>query len=116
MNTTLVAGKEFLEREINGYVVFDSKKALLNITQTDIPWIHSITLNKAVIFTESSSGKTIMSAIKIGGFKPGCVILHGSIRMPDDLALRIANAEEIPLAVSRIASIDKFLEKLKNIQ
>lgn len=111
----IVAGREFSGRDLHGYVVVDSKKALLTLSPIEIIKMQAMIINKALIFTDARSGKTIMAALKMGGLRPAMVVLHGIIRVTDDIAIRISEVEEIPLAVSTIASFEKVMQRLKEL-
>jgi putative transcriptional regulator len=56
-----------------------------------------------------------MVAIKLTNLKPALVVLHG-LDVVDDVAKRIAEVEGIPLAVSRMESVDKMISKLREIE
>jgi predicted transcriptional regulator len=56
-----------------------------------------------------------MIAIKSQEFKPTMVILHG-IGKVDRLALELSEQMRIPLAVSKIGSIDALIRELRAIE
>jgi predicted transcriptional regulator len=56
-----------------------------------------------------------MIAVKISPFKPRMVILHGIIDEIDPLAIRLAQSEGIPLAVSHIEDQEQLVEELQRI-
>jgi predicted transcriptional regulator len=56
-----------------------------------------------------------MIAIKSQEFKPKLVILHG-VGQIDRLALELSEQMRIPLAVSKIGSIDALVKELRGIE
>lgn len=97
-------------------MVIDSKKAVLSLTPKEISKIHNLSLDKTIIFTDTRSGKTIMTAVKIMGMKPDIVVLQGTGKNIDEIAIRIAETQKIPIAVCNLASVDDVLEKLGDYQ
>jgi putative transcriptional regulator len=55
-----------------------------------------------------------MVAIKVTNLHPALVVLHG-LSVVDEVAKRIAEAEGIPLAISRVASPEDMVEQLKGL-
>jgi predicted transcriptional regulator len=55
-----------------------------------------------------------MIAIKSQEFKPTLVVLHGVGKI-DRLALELSEQMRIPLAVSKISSIDTLIRELRTI-
>jgi len=70
-----ICGKQ--EAQIFGYTVVDSKNAILNLTPSEFNRIYGWSTERALIFTEVSSGKSPMIAIRVTPFKPPYVILQG---------------------------------------
>jgi predicted transcriptional regulator len=56
-----------------------------------------------------------MIAIKSQEFKPTLVVLHG-VGKVDRLALELSEQMRIPLAISKIGSIDALVRELRNIK
>jgi putative transcriptional regulator len=100
------------ERQIYGYTVIDSVKAISELSFSQMLSLYGATTQRALLFTGLSTGRTPMVAIKLTNLQPGLVILHG-IDKPDDVAINIAEAENIPLALCRIEKIEDVLERLK---
>ncbi len=111
-NSEILVGDNFLKKKIGGYIIIDSKKAVLSLAPKDISKIYNISLNKAVIFTDIRSGKTLMTAVKILGIRPDIIILHGVGGSIDSITERIAQTQKIPLAACKLSSIDDVIEVL----
>ena len=53
-----------------------------------------------------------MVAIKVTNLRPGLVVLHGTNKV-DEVAKRIANAEQIPLILSKAKSVKDLISNLR---
>ena len=109
-NSTLIVGSK--ERDIYGYTIIDSLKAIVNFPPPELVKLYGSTTERALIFTKVSTGRSPMVAIKVTGLKPALVILHG-IENPDELAKRIAEIENIPLAICKEKNIDNVISNLR---
>ena len=107
--------KANLEQTVYGYTVIDSLKAITELSFTELVKLYGITTQRVLVFTQVSTGRTPMVAIKLTNLKPALVVLHG-LDVVDDVAKRIAEVEGIPLAVSRMESVDKMISKLREIE
>lgn len=107
--------KTNLDQMVYGYTVIDSLKAITELSFSELVKLYGITTQRALIFTQVSTGRTPMVAIKLTNLRPTLVVLHG-LDVVDDVAKRIAEVEGIPLAVSRMDSVDKIIEKLREIE
>jgi putative transcriptional regulator len=112
INAVLVV-KNGLEKPVYGYTIIDSLKAITELSE--LIKLYGITSQRALVFTKTSTGKTPMVAIKLTNLRPSVVVLHG-LDVVDDVAKRIAEVEGIPLAVSRLASPEDIVEKLKDFE
>lgn len=114
INAMLVV-KNGLDKPVYGYTIIDSLRAITELSFTELIKLYGITSQRALIFTKTSTGKTPMVAIKLTNLRPSVVILHG-LDVVDDVAKRIAEVEGIPLAISRLASPEDIVEKLKGFE
>ncbi|MFH1294536.1 MAG: helix-turn-helix domain-containing protein [Candidatus Aenigmatarchaeota archaeon] len=103
-----------LKETIYGYTVIDSIKAITEFSFTDLVKLYGETTQRALIFTKVSTGKSPMVALKLTNLKPGLVVLHGPSEV-DEIAIRIAEVEGIPLAVCRLENIEDIVERLKRL-
>lgn len=104
--------KSGAEKEIYGYTIIDSIKAITELSFNDLVKLYGVTTQRALIFTKVSTGRSPMVAIKVTNLYPGLVVLHG-LNEVDELAKRIAELEKIPLAICRLENPDKIVEKLR---
>jgi putative transcriptional regulator len=114
IDAELVTKGAAADREIYGYTIVDSLKAITELSFSELVKLYGMTTQRALIFTKVGSGKTPMVAIKLTNLHPALVIFHGPETV-DDVAKRIAEVENIPLAISRVESPEKIAEKLKGL-
>jgi putative transcriptional regulator len=108
----VLAGGSALDREVYGYTVIDSIKAIQTLSGLEFYRIFGATSERALVFVGVSSGRSPMIAVKISPFKPRVVVLHGPLRSVDPLAVSLAMGENIPLAVSRKPSQEELVSSL----
>ena len=109
------------EMQIYGYTIIDSLKAILDVPVQDYIQLFGKTPERALIFTQVESGRSPMIAVKVGRFstemRPSIVVLHGpEAGKVDALAVKIAEAEKIPLLVTKkpIEEISKALKEFES--
>lgn len=107
--------KNGIDKPVYGYTVIDSLRAITELSFNELIKLYGITSQRALIFTKVSTGKTPMVAIKLTNLHPALVVLHG-LDVVDDVAKRIAEVEGIPLAVSRMASPEDIVERMKDFE
>jgi putative transcriptional regulator len=102
-----------VDREIYGYTVIDSVKAISELSFPQLINLYGATTQRALIFSNISTGRTPMVAIKLTNLQPGLVVLHG-ISKVDEVAMNIAEVENIPLALCRLESVEEIISRLKD--
>lgn len=65
------------DAQIFGYTVVNSPNAILNLSPSEFNRIYGWSTERALIFTDVSTGKSPMIAIRVTPFKPPYVILQG---------------------------------------
>jgi len=108
----VLEGGEALDKDVFGYTIIDSLRAIQMLSGVDFYRIFGATSERALVFVGVSRGRSPMIAVKISPFKPRIVILHGPIRHIDPLAISLAKHENIPLAVSRLSTQDELVSAL----
>ncbi|NIO21517.1 MAG: helix-turn-helix domain-containing protein [Candidatus Aenigmarchaeota archaeon] len=103
-----------VEREIYGYTIIDSVKAISELSFNQLIGLYGTTTQRALLFTGVSTGRTPMVAIKLTNLQPGLVVLHG-IEQVDEVAKNIAEAENIPLALCRLEGVEDVVSRLKEL-
>ncbi|AFK22939.1 putative transcriptional regulator, XRE family [Pyrococcus sp. ST04] len=114
----IVANPDLMDRRIYGYTVVDSIQAILEMSAEEFLKLYGWTTERALIFTKVTTGRSPMIAVRVQGLKPAMVVLHGVKRL-DELAVKIAEKERVPLVVSHaenetelIAGLRKLVESL----
>ncbi len=109
----VVVNEENVHREVKGYTVIDSVKAITSLTAFEYMKIYGWSSERALIFTGITYGRSPMVAIRVHPMKPGLIVYHRPEKV-DELALRLAKTESIPLVVTRMP-LDKMIEKLREV-
>jgi putative transcriptional regulator len=115
INVDIVTTGLDLKREIYGYTVIDSLKAITEFSFSELLKLYGTTTQRALIFTKVSTGKSPLVALKMTNLKPSLVVLHG-LDVVNEIAIRIGEIEDIPIGVCRLEKIDDMVEKLKLIK
>lgn len=101
-----------LKENVYGYTVIDSIKAITEFSFADLVKVYGETTQRALIFTKVTTGKSPMVALKLTNLKPVLVVVHGPSEV-DEIAIRIAEVEGVPLAVCRLEKVESIVERLK---
>ncbi len=109
----LISGQQHASREVYGYTIVDSPRAIMEFSLYELVKLYGKTSQRAIIFTKVSTGKSPMVAIKLTNLKPAFVVLHGLDKV-DEIAKRIAEVERIPLAVCKLEGVGDVVERLKS--
>jgi putative transcriptional regulator len=107
-----LVGSADAKKELHGYTIIDSLVAIVNMPPSELVKIYGSNTNRALIFTKVSTGRSPMVAIKVTGIKPGLVVIQGSEKI-DEIAVKIADAEGIPIAISKEKSVESLIASLK---
>lgn len=107
------------EAHIYGYSIIDSLKVIIDVPVQEYMQMYGKTPERALIFLKVETGRSPMIAVKVGRFstemKPSIVVLHG-VDAVDPVAIKIAEAERIPLLATKkpIAEIIETFKKLES--
>ena len=102
-----------LDQKIYGYTVVDSLNAITQLSSNEFNKIYGWSTERALIFTNVSTGKSPMIAIRVTSFKPRCVILQGL--KPEDvhpLVPELAERDWITLCCTELG-VDEIVKKLR---
>jgi putative transcriptional regulator len=111
LRCNVVAGEKYLDRELYGYTLVDVERAVKELNSDAFLKLFGATTERCLLFTSVNTGRAPMIAIKSQEFKPALVILHGVAEV-DRLALELSEQMRIPLAVSKISSLDVLIKEL----
>jgi putative transcriptional regulator len=102
--------------KVYGYTVIDSVKAITELSFTELIKLYGVTTQRALIFTNITTGKGPMIAIKVANLRPALVVLHNiPLAEVSDVAKNIAGLEGIPLALCDNIDMELLKAKLKMI-
>lgn len=87
-----------IEKPIYGFSIVNSHRSILEMSSTEFHRLYGWSTDRAMIFTQVSSGKSPMVAIRVTNLKPASVILHGISKSEvDPIAIKMAEVDRIPL-------------------
>ena len=109
----VIANEDKVDREVKGYTIIDSVKAITSLTSFEYMKIYGWSSERALVFTGITYGRSPMVAIRVHPMKPGLIVYHRPEKV-DELALRLARTESIPLVVTRMP-LDKMVETLRTL-
>jgi putative transcriptional regulator len=111
-----VSNPEKLESiDIFGATILDSLKIILEMPYESFIKVYSTTTQRALIFTQTASGRSPMVAVRVAPIKPALVVLHDlDENTVDKLAVKIAESEGIPLIVT-VKSVDAIKKALADV-
>lgn len=110
---TVVACKDKFVKEVTGYTVIDSRKAIEAYSGSDYAQLFGASTERAVVFTNVESATLPMMIVRVSSLKPRIVVFHKTV--PDEEAIRIAEYEQIPLIVSPAPSVEQLVMSLRKL-
>jgi putative transcriptional regulator len=109
----VVACKEKYVKEVNGYSVIDSTKAVEAYSGSEYAQLFGATTDRALIFTNVEAGCLPMMIVRVSSLKPRIVVFHKT--QPDAEAIRIAEYEQIPLIYSSAPNVEELVKSLRKL-
>jgi putative transcriptional regulator len=109
----VVACKNRNVREVNGYTVIDSRKAVEALSGLEYTQLFGATTDRAFVFTNVETGCLPMMIVRVSSFKPRIVVFHKTT--PDEEAIRIAEYEQIPLIYSTAPTVEQLIKSLRKL-
>ena len=105
----VIAGRNYLNRDIYGYTILDSIRAIETLSGADFYQILGATSERALVFTNVTTGRSPMVAVRVQTIKPKMIIVHGATVI-DKLAAYLAELEHIPFVQSRKSSAEALVD------
>jgi len=111
LGCTLLCGS--IDQSIFGYTVVNSLNAILQLSSEEFNRIYGWSTERALVFTNVSTGKSPMVAIRVTPFKPRCVVLQG-IDAPDvhPFVSKMAERDRITVLCTGM-DVDKIVSTLR---
>ena len=102
-----------MDKVIFGYTVVNSLNAIMQLSSTEFNRIYGWSTERALVFTNVSTGKSPMVAIRVTPFKPRCVVLQG-IEISDvhPIVEKMAERDRITVMCTMM-EIDKIVSTLR---
>ena len=108
---TLLYGS--MEQVLFGYTVVNSLNAIMQFSSDEFNRIYGWSTERALIFTNVSTGKSPMVAIRVTPFKPRCVVLQGiDAAEVHPMVERMAERDRITVMCTMM-DIDKIVSTLR---
>ncbi|UZE91900.1 MAG: helix-turn-helix domain-containing protein [Methanosarcinales archaeon] len=103
-------------KTINGHTMIDGPRAILELSSNEFFRLYGWSTERALVFTNVSTGKSPLVAIRVTNLRPGVVVLHG-LKMPevDPIAIKIAEIEGLPLMITHLAK-NELIDVLRNLK
>jgi len=106
-------GSEYI-KPLYGYTMVDSLKAILTLSYNEFQKLYGWSSERAMIFTEVSTGRSPMVAIRVTNLKPALVVIHGiTASQVDRIAAKIAEIEHVPL-IATVMPINDLIRALQS--
>lgn len=105
VNGIYLAPAQAPEKKVYGYTILDSLKAIMNLKSEDYVKIYGWSTDRVLIFTDVHYGRSPMVAIRAHPLTPAMVMYQKPDRT-DELAIRLAKLEGIPLASTDMEAED----------
>ena len=108
---TLLCGS--MDQVLFGYTVVNSLNAIMQFSSDEFNRIYGWSTERAVVFTNVSTGKSPMVAIRVTPFKPRCVVLQGlDIADVHPIVEKMAERDRITVMCTTM-DIDKIVSTLR---
>jgi len=103
------------KRLIHGYSIIDSIRAIETLSGSDFMMLFGASTERALIFTQVSTGRSPMVALRVFDVRPPLVVIHGpKPENVDGLAKRLAEIMKVGFAVSLIEDVSELAERLRS--
>jgi len=109
----IVACKNKYVKEVNGYTVIDSKKAVEALSGLEYAQLFGASTERALIFTNVDTGSLPMMIVRVSSLKPRVVVFHRT--KPDEEAIRLAEYEQVPLIFSTVPTLEQLVKSLRKL-
>ncbi|MCW4044154.1 MAG: transcriptional regulator [Candidatus Bathyarchaeota archaeon] len=113
INGEVVACQNKYVKEVNGYTVIDSKKAVEALSGLEYAQLFGASTERALIFTNVDAGSLPMMIVRVSNLKPRAVVFHRT--KPDEEAVRLAEYEQVPLIYSSVPTVEQLVKSLRKL-
>lgn len=110
----IIPNSSIPETKVYGWVITDSTRAIMSLKGLEFYQLLNFMLGRVVVFTNVSSGRSPLIALKIAPIKPSIIVLHRPVKL-DPLALLLAEKDGITLIISILKDPKEIRERLRSI-
>ncbi len=101
-------------KPLYGYTIVDSLRAILQLSYNEFQKLYGWSSERAMVFTQVSTGRSPMVALRVTNLKPAVVVIHGITGTHvDKIAVKIAEIEHVPL-VTTVMPITDLIRALQS--
>jgi putative transcriptional regulator len=100
-------------KEVNGYTVVDSMRAVETLSGLEFSQLFGATTERALIFTNIENGISPMLIVRVSNLKPYVVIFLGT--RPDEYSIKLAEYDRIPIIYSSLPSVEQLVKSLRRL-
>ncbi len=114
----IIEGKMLTDfkRNAMGHTIINSLKAILEMSSYDFYRLYGLTSERALVFTNVTTGRSPMVAVRVANLKPSIVVLNPiNDENADRLAVKIAEIEGIDLIVTELDE-SEVVENMKKLE
>jgi putative transcriptional regulator len=113
INGEVVSSVDKYVKEVNGYTVIDSRKAVETLSGLEYAQLFGATTERALIFTNVENSALPMMIVRVSNLKPRAVVFHRT--KPDESAIQLAQYEQLPIIYSAAPSIEQLVKSLRKL-
>jgi putative transcriptional regulator len=101
-------------KPLYGYTIIDSLRAILQLSYNEFQKLYGWSSERAMIFTNVSTGRSPMVALRVTNLKPALVVIHGlTAAHIDPIAAKIAEIERVPL-VTTVMPVNELIRAVES--
>ncbi len=100
-------------REVHGYTVVDSRKAVETLSGFEYSQLFGATTERALVFTNIERDNSPMMIVRLNNLKPKVIVFHGV--KPDEHSIKLAEYDNIPIIYSSLPSIEQLVKSLRKL-
>jgi putative transcriptional regulator len=113
INGEVVACKDKYVKEVSGYTVIDSKKAVEALSGLEYAQLFGATTERVLVFANVENGALPMMIVRVSNLKPRLIVFNNM--KPDDYTIKLAEYEQIPLIYSTTPNVEQLVKSLRRL-
>jgi len=108
----IITSRSHAHEVMYGYTLIDSVKAITELSFPELRKLYGVTTQRALVFTNITTGKGPLIAIKVANLRPALIVLHN---IPESsvsaVAKNIAEVEGVPLSICENVELEELIRK-----